>query len=55
MVYLREVQTLTICNGERMSTDSSQAQEDGLNYHLLLLNSMLNPVSRNLQPSLQGC
>lgn len=55
MVYLREVQTLTICNGERISTDSSQAQEDGLNYHLLLLNSMLNPVSRNLQPSLQGC
>lgn len=53
MVHLTEVQTLTISSGERV-TDSSQTQEDGLNYHFLLLNSMLNPVARNLQPDLQG-
>lgn len=33
MVHLKEVQTLTMSSGERISTDSSQAQEDGLNYH----------------------
>lgn len=54
MVHLTEVQTLTISSGERASTDCSQAQEDGLNYDFLLLNSMPNPVSRSLQPSLQG-
>lgn len=31
----------------------AKPKEDSLNYYLLLLNSVLNPDSRNLQPSLQ--
>lgn len=49
---LIEVRTLAISSGERVFTDSNQAQGGCLD-GLLLLNSVLNPDSMNLQPSLQ--
>lgn len=40
MVHLTEVQTLAISSGERIF---AKPKEDGVNYHLLLQNSVLNP------------